>query len=59
MQPNDAGKPTESDHIALTEQNPLVKLNGNGTKEEKLVKKRVRSDSPNKKSRCHILCMWF
>lgn len=52
-------QPPENDHITLTEQNPLVKLAANGTEEVKLAKKRVRSNSPHKKSRCHILCMFI
>ena len=57
--PGDGVKPPENDHTNLTEQNPLVKLNGKASQKEKTIKKRVRSNSPNKKSRCHILCMQF
>lgn len=53
--PGDGVKPPENDHTNLTEQNPLVKLNGKASQKEKTIKKRVRSNSPNKKSRCHIL----
>lgn len=42
--------------VVAIEQNPLVKLVVNDTNEQKNVKKRTRSNSPNKKARCHILC---